>query len=968
VSPSDSPAAGSTAEHHVRRRLRSWWTDSLVLTGALLLAELALHEAVVSATRMSAQAKSLIDAASLALIIGPLFGWTLYRRQIDQKIARPPRGTRRIAGSPHRKVRAAILGVLGVMVLVTGLMVAVERHAMMAMLDIGDALNLAGRQRTHSQQVERMSLTVKRSPLDSDEFEAALLRLKTEADSLDRLVQPMLARGDQEADLADAARREAAAERVALLTTSAAFIRGAATQRDVALRADAMLDSQEHFVSRLADLASINLRRIQHAEWTFGLLLLAVMLGAAGLVVEPVVRLLRRQHEAVTARSLEFERLAMASQQTSAALARTTAQLEEAQAVARMGNWSLDVASETIQWSPGTFALFGRDPSAGQPSLAEAVAGYAPDETARLAAAIEQSSATGTTYSLVLRTADLNPDVRWVRAKGQARTDANGTVCELFGIAVDVTESVEREAALMQAQERAEAASRSKSEFLANMSHEIRTPLTAIMGYADWLREDCVQVASLEQHRALETIHRASTHLLGVINDILDLSKIEAGKLSTEQVETVLPAVLLDVESIARARAAAKGVSLETRLLSPIPERVITDPTRLRQILMNLVGNAVKFTERGRVRVDVAVAAAVDATVEGEAETATLRLTIDDTGVGMTTEQVADLFQPFHQADASVTRRFGGTGLGLSISRRLAVLLGGDVTVVSSTPGEGTRFAIALPLRPVVGTRTIERLEATAPGAVDTPPPNALANVHLLLAEDGEDNQRLLRVLLEAAGAQVTVVANGKQALEALEWAAEAGASFDVLLTDMQMPEMDGYTLASTLRARGEGLPIIALTAHAMADDRTRCLEAGCSDYAAKPVNRPALIALLARWAPRRADANVDPLPDALPDVLESDLADDPDLGPLADAFALVLPDRIEAIAVQRHQVDATTGRRLVHQLKGAAGSYGFPLISAMASELEAVWHSDERAERVLDRLRHVAARAGRTPAVGSDA
>jgi PAS domain S-box-containing protein len=1037
-----------------------------------MLAELALHEAVVSATRLSPQLRGLIDATCLALIIGPLFGWTLYRRHVDQKVVRLRGATTRAVGSPHRKIRLVMFGALGVMVMVTGVMVAVERHAMLAMLDIGDAMNLAGRQRSLSQEIARRSATAHASPIDLHEFTAVVRRLRTEADSLDRLLRPMFAKGEQEADIADSAGKEAAAERDALLTTIDRFVASGATARDVTVRADAMLVAQEQFVGRLAELAAINLRRIQRAEWTFGLLLIAVLLGVAGLVVEPVVRLLRRQHDAATARSLEFERLAMVAQRTSTAvvitdaagritwvndaftrltgwrldealgqspgallqspdtdpatvqalraalreersirttilnrtragvpywldlsieplrengrltgflavetdvteavqvqealrlereaLAQTTAQLEEAQTVARMGNWSLDVATETVRWSPGTFWLFGRAPELGPPSLTDAVAGYHPDAIAPLADAIAHTRRTGEPYALVLRTSGQNPAVRWVEAQGRARVGADGAVCELFGIAIDVTERVEKEEALRRAQERAESANRSKSEFLANMSHEIRTPLTAIMGYADWLREDCAQVVTIEQHRALDTIHRASTHLLAVINDILDLSKIEAGKLVTEELETVLPAVLLDVESIARARAAGKGVTLETRLLSPIPERIITDPTRLRQILMNLVGNAVKFTEHGRVRVDVSVTEATPQPI--------LRLMIEDTGVGMTAEQVQELFQPFHQADASVTRRFGGTGLGLSISRRLAALLGGDVSVVSSTPGLGTRFAIQLPLRTVADTAFVDRLAATAPGMAEAPPPNALDGVRLLLAEDGEDNQRLLRVLLEAAGADVTVVANGVQALDAVEWSAEAGAPFDILVTDMQMPEMDGYTLASTLRTRGESLPIVALTAHAMAEDRQRCLDAGCSDYAVKPVNRRALIAMVAQWTNRTAAPTVTPRPidaDDLPRSLASDLADDPDLGPLAEAFAQVLPTRIEAIAAHRHPDDAATGRRLVHQLKGAAGSYGFPLISAMATELESAWESDDRATRLLDRLRQVAAAAGRSP------
>ncbi|MBY0491113.1 MAG: response regulator [Gemmatimonadaceae bacterium] len=1069
-------------EQQARRRLWAWWRDSVGITVALLLATLALYEAVSSAPGLPSAVRGWLDAVGVALIVGPLFSFTLYRRHVDGKVREvEARTTGRASGSPHRKVRWAILGALAVMAVITGLMTAVERHATLGIYDIGNALNMAGRQRTYSQQLIRLAPLVRRSRIDSTEFSSVAQHMRSESDSLDRLVARMLSFEDAEARIAEAARRESSAERDALLAASVAFLSGATTAERVDERADAMLVAQEQFVSRLADLASVNIRRMQRAQWTFGLLLLAMLIGVAGLVVEPVVRLLKRQHLAVSARSLEFERLAMVAQRTSTAvvitdarrrivwvnaafsrltgwspeeaygktpgsllqgpdtdpttiallrerlnaglsvrttilnrsrdgrpywldlsieplrergeltgflavesdvtdaieardalsrereaLTRTTELLEEAQTVARMGNWSVARDSDVVEWSPGTYALFGRPVFAGPPSLRDALERYAPESVPPMLAALETARRSGTPFSLILRTADHNPAVRWIRADGRARIDDTGAIVGVYGILVDVTESVEREAALTDAQRRAEAANRSKSEFLANMSHEIRTPLTAIIGYADWLRDEAAHVPSLEQQHALSTIHRASTHLLSVINDILDLSKIEAGKVVAEQVETVLPSVLLDVESIARARAAAKGVSLETRLLTPIPERVLTDPTRMRQILMNLVGNAIKFTERGRVRVEVGVLV--------DAGSPRLRITIDDTGVGMTAEQVRELFQPFHQADATVTRRFGGTGLGLSISRRLALLLGGDVSVVWSTPGQGSRFAVELPLHAVDDARLIERLEAIEPARVDTPRPNALAGVRLLLAEDGEDNQRLLRVLLEAAGANVTVVGNGRLALEALDWAAAAAAPYDVLLSDMQMPEMDGYTLAAALRARGSRLPIIALTAHAMADDRRQCLEAGCSDYAVKPIDRAALIATIARWT-RRTPRSVPALVASTtamhraatdePDHLISDLADDPDLGPLAEAFAQVLPDRIEAIALQRQQSDSSGGRRLLHQLKGAAGSYGFPTISETAGALELVWESEENAAPLLERLSTLAAQAGRSAGQG---
>ena len=550
VSDNSRATASLSERDRTRRRLRSWWFDTLGLTGALILASLALFEAVSSVPGFSSTVRAWLDAIGVALIVGPLFAFTLYRRHIDTKVRRDSIQRRtRVAGSPHRKVRLTIMSALAIISLITILDTAVEQHAVTGMFNIGDALNLAGRQRSHGQRIQRLVWSARQSPVDSIEFESVGHRMTREADSLDAMVAQMLSFDDLEARSAEASRHESAQARRVLLETIADFHNGAATAAQVAHRADGLVLAQEQFVARLAALASMNIRRIQRAVWTFGILLIVILLGVAGLVVEPIVRLLRHQHEAVTSRS--------------EALSRTTALLEEAQTVARMGTWTRDLSSDTVDWSRSTYSLFGRPLSAGAPRLADAAERYAPESLPPMMAALERTRSTGESFSLLLRTAGHNPAVRWIRADGRARVDDVGAVTGLYGILVDVTESVEREDALRDAQARAEAANRSKSEFLANMSHEIRTPLTAIIGYADWLQEEKAPAASLEHHHALQTIHRASTHLLAVINDILDLSKIEAGQLHTEVVDTDLPAVLLDVESIARGPAAAKTLSLE---------------------------------------------------------------------------------------------------------------------------------------------------------------------------------------------------------------------------------------------------------------------------------------------------------------------------------------------------------------------------------------------------------------------
>lgn len=374
----------------------------------------------------------------------------------------------------------------------------------------------------------------------------------------------------------------------------------------------------------------------------------------------------------------------------------------------------------------------------------------------------------------------------------------------------------------------AEAAERAKSDFLANMSHEIRTPMTAILGFIDLLDHDGLSHADRSAH--LGTIRRAGEHLLAVINDILDYSKLEAGKMTVESIPADPGQLLRDVASMFEAKAAEKDLALRLEIRGRLPSSLRTDPTRVRQILINLTGNAVKFTSRGAVRIDSAY----------DAQDARWTIAIHDSGIGMTPEQRAGLFRAFSQADSSTTRRFGGTGLGLAISKRLAEALGGRLDV-DSTPGQGSTFTVELPAPPCDAP-------SAAPAAVAAR--DCLAGRRVLLAEDGPDNQRLIRFHLDRAGARVDIVENGRLALDAL-----AASTYDLLILDMQMPVMDGYSAAAALRRRGDRIPILALTAHANPEDRLRCLEAGCDDFATKPLAPKDLIAAARRLSePRPAE------------------------------------------------------------------------------------------------------------------
>lgn len=385
-------------------------------------------------------------------------------------------------------------------------------------------------------------------------------------------------------------------------------------------------------------------------------------------------------------------------------------------------------------------------------------------------------------------------------------------------------------------------ANRAKSEFLAHVSHEIRTPLTAILGFSDMLLEpSSSDTLTPAQRDAASTIRRSGDHLLSVINDIIDISKIEAGKMDVERIPVSIESIVTDVLGLFSARAREKKLDFSVEFESDIPARTLTDPTRLRQVLSNLVGNAVKFTSEGSVRLLVRFT--------NRTGTPFIEIDVIDSGIGLTEEQAEKLFKPFTQADTSMSRRFGGTGLGLAISRRLAVLLGGDVVLHDSKPGAGTTFRVSVETGDIAGIEFVrprlQTAERTKP-AVLTQAAIPSLNCRILLAEDGPDNQRLLlHILQKKAGAMVTLVENGKLALDAAWEAHQNGNPFDVILMDIQMPVMDGYIATMQLRERGYEGKIIALTAHAMSSDREKCINAGCDDFASKPINPATLIATI---------------------------------------------------------------------------------------------------------------------------
>ncbi|MGB5456548.1 MAG: ATP-binding protein [Gammaproteobacteria bacterium] len=499
----------------------------------------------------------------------------------------------------------------------------------------------------------------------------------------------------------------------------------------------------------------------------------------------------------------------------------------------------------------------------------------------------------------------------------------------------DVTQLEEKEVELRKSKEEAEEANRAKSDFLANMSHEIRTPMNAILGFTEVLKRGYGQ-GERDTSRHLNTIHSSGKHLLELINDILDLSKVEAGRIEVERIQCAPYTIISELVNILGVKAQEKGISLSYEPDSELPEFIQTDPARFRQIITNLVGNAIKFTEQGSVR--------IVPRLEYEGESPRFLVDVIDSGIGMDEAQIARIFDPFTQADSSITRRFGGTGLGLSISQKFAKALGGDISVRSQS-GEGSVFTVSVDTGSLQGVRMLgveellvlaQQTDAVQHTEWQFPPSR------VLVVDDGAENRDLVQLVMEEVGLTVDTAENGEEGYQKA-----LASDYQLILMDLSMPVMDGLTATGLLRDQGVDLPIIALSAHAMGDVEQKCIAAGFTGFISKPIEIDTLLSVAAEHlGGTQLDGSASAVVSAAPSAESSEASaaepivpqfasTNPRLRVIAERFILRLDDKLAQMDQCWQNRDFTELAALAHWLKGAGGTVGFNDFTQPAKELE---------------------------------
>lgn len=513
-------------------------------------------------------------------------------------------------------------------------------------------------------------------------------------------------------------------------------------------------------------------------------------------------------------------------------LSQNKTRLGQSQLTDHIGFWNADPLSGQCFICPRMAKDWGFENSDKPIATEKIMNAIHPEDREEVWAAVDSAMINNIPYYCEYRVLRPDGSIAWIEARGNYLKDSHGQPFRFIGTSTNITERVEAKikqkeliTQLQEAQEAAEHANKNKSMFLANVSHEIRTPLTAILGFTDLLKDG--PVSDTERSRFIETINRNGNALIKIIDDVLDLSKVEANCLELEKNELSPLQLLNDVVDQFKTKASLKKIYLHLDIQNSLPSTILSDSVRIQQVISNLLSNAIKFTNIGGVNVQVT-------TTKLDLTKAEIKIRVSDTGIGITDKQIEKLFLPFSQADKSTARKFGGTGLGLALSKHLAEALGGSLNIERSHEGVGSTFVFSLqvdiPLQtsPSNGSKKIEQQLDFSP----------LSNCCILLAEDSADNQYFIEKFLNKHGAQVITAQNGYEVLSLCE-----KHDFDMILMDIEMPAMDGYEATRILRTKGFRKPILALTAHAMAEERLKTREAGCDSHLTKPIDTVLLLA-----------------------------------------------------------------------------------------------------------------------------
>lgn len=500
--------------------------------------------------------------------------------------------------------------------------------------------------------------------------------------------------------------------------------------------------------------------------------------------------------------------------------------LNESQKVCKVGSWIWDVKSDKIRWSDYLVEMFGVTTKTIPKTYKEYLNFLPANERdiahSTISAAFKEKRAFAFEHHLLNR----KGEIITLDCHGKVIVE-NGEVKAVIGTSQDITEDKQLETILRMQKDQAEASNQAKTRFLANMSHEIRTPISAILGFAELLSDQSVPDSARNSYLSL--IRANANWLTELVENILDLSKIESGKIESERIKFDLTSFLMTIRDLVGPTPTDRNpIPIEFQFVGLLPRKISTDPTRLRQILINIIRNAQKFTRNGRIVVRIRTGK--------QRHRPKLLFDIADTGIGMTEDQQRKVFDAFTQADSSTTRQFGGTGLGLTLSKRLANVLGGDVCIKRSRPGKGTIFRVEIPLVESNDRIQIAELPKTsfANGLEDS---ELLTHKNILLVDDSRDNREIIKRFLEKAGAVVETAENGQAAIEKLR-----KQHFDLVLMDIQMPIMDGLAATREIRKTDHNTPIVALTAHALEEEKATCLQSGFDDYLTKPINRRVLL------------------------------------------------------------------------------------------------------------------------------